>query len=92
MEALYLLARVVCISITYPTVSDQASEDKSLQDHKSYYKQITMPSSSRSPQQSPLSIYNSPGKILQSNQWLFPWLWGLSYAEASKTLQSQAYG
>jgi hypothetical protein len=27
METLYLLARVVCISTTYPMVSDQVSED-----------------------------------------------------------------
>ena len=36
-------------------------------------------------------FYNSPGIPLQSNQWLFLWLLELDYAEASKTLQSQAY-
>ena len=62
------------------------------EDDKSCYKQIILPSSSKSPQQLLLTLYNSFGISHQSNQWLFLWLWELSYAEASKTWQLKSYG
>ena len=59
-------------------------------DLRSYYRQIILPGSSGSPQQSFLFPYNSQGNPDLSNQRLFLLLLELIYVEASRTSQLQA--